>query len=323
MRGFLFAAAVGVTAVMPAMAEPLTFVAIGDLPYDEAQEKTVEAIIAPAIRDRQPPFVIHLGDIKSGGLSCSDKLLTQRRDEIYSLYTGPVFYTPGDNDWTDCDRSSLTEPMPELERLDYLRRLFFSKPPALPAGSAYARQPEWTENARWTTGGVTFATVHVVGTNNGRDEILLDDVETALDLVDARDQANLEWLAATFDAAEEAGSAAVVIAMQADITKAALATPCSAEIRVLCDGFARFRDRLVRHAAAFRKPVLLMHGDTSPYCLDKRFGGRVARNLWRLNAPGDGLVIDAVEITVLPDDQKAPFAVKTLVGGHRLRRDCR
>lgn len=323
MRGLLIGVLAGLAVAMPVAAEPLTFVALGDMPYDPAQEETLQSAIAPAIRDRQLPFVVHLGDIKSGGLGCSDELLTRRRDEIYGLYDGPVFFTPGDNDWTDCDRSRIDGPKPELERLGYLRRLFFNEPPAVPSDWRHARQAEFPENARWTTGGVTFATLHVVGTNNGRDEVLLDDMETALDLVDARDEANQRWLAAAFDAAADAGSAAVVIAMQADVTTAAIPTPCNAEVRVLCDGFAVLRDRLVRHAAAFRKPVLLIHGDTSPYCLDRGFGGRSARNLWRLNAPGDGLVIDAVEIAVAPDDLKAPFAVKTLVGGHRLRRECR
>jgi hypothetical protein len=30
----------------------------------------------------------------------------------------PVFYTPGDNDWTDCDRENLKVRQSELERLN-------------------------------------------------------------------------------------------------------------------------------------------------------------------------------------------------------------
>ena len=54
-------------------------------------------------------------------------------------------FTPGDNDWTDCDRPS-NGGFSSLERLDYERKVFFSTPfslgqeaaPAAGAGTRYA-----------------------------------------------------------------------------------------------------------------------------------------------------------------------------------------
>ena len=76
-----------------------TFAVLGDMPYNAAQEATLNAALAPTLRRAGLPFVIHLGDIKSGGQACTDDLIAKRRDEIYGLLPGRVFYTPGDNEW--------------------------------------------------------------------------------------------------------------------------------------------------------------------------------------------------------------------------------
>ena len=300
-------------------AEAQRFLVIGDLPYSAEQDTRLEAIIAPAIKAAGHPFLIHLGDFKASTEPCNKVLFIERRDQVHALHPGRVFYTPGDNDWTDCDRPGTGRPMSELDRLDLVRRLFFAAPLEPPPDWAYARQPMFPENARWTLGRVMFATLHVVGTNNGREEILEDDIGLALSLVEARDQANRVWLAAAFAAADDADANAVIVAIQADVTKAAAGGPCTADNRIDCDAFAAFRAQLTRHAAAFGRPVLLIHGDTNPYCLDKGFGAAAAPRLWRLNAAGDYKVIDATEITVRPD---GGLAVKTLVGSKAPRDGC-
>ena len=91
-------------------AEPVRFVVVGDLPYTAGQARILETEIRPAIQRGQFPFVIHLGDFKSGGIDCTDDGLAAAREQIMSLIPDRVFYTPGDNDWTDCDRSKLRRP---------------------------------------------------------------------------------------------------------------------------------------------------------------------------------------------------------------------
>ena len=309
----------GVLLPTHAQAQSFRFVAVGDMPYSPQERQALDGEIRDAIATSQVPFVVHYGDFKGGGETCSESLFTARRDQIYGLLPGRVFYTPGDNDWTDCDRPFLKEPASELTQLDLMRRLFFDQPLDLPESWAYARQPNFPENARWQQNNVVFTTLHVLGTNNGRQEILLDDPELALSLVEARDQANRVWLQEAFDAAKEAQ--ALVVTVQADVTNPDGSGACTAYHRMNCDAFSNFRDQLMRLAANFReqgqpaKPVLLVHGDTFPFCLDNNFGGEMAPNLWRLNAWGDfQSPPDATEITVQPSVMDEPFAVKTLLG---------
>ena len=68
--------------------------------------------------------------------------------------------------------------------------------------------------------------------------------------------------------------------------------------------------------------VRLIHGDTNPFCLDKKFGGDTAPLLWRLNALGDYSVLDATVISVQPDNQKEPFSVTSLITKTPVGRTC-
>ena len=323
LPGWRFALALTILeALIPVQARAeslLRFVAIGDTPYSPAEAQRLQQDIKAAITADRFPFVVHYGDFKAGNESCTTELFQVRRDDIYGLHPGRVFFTPGDNDWTDCDRAFLSSPVSELSQLDLMRRLFFGQPMQLPESWTYARQPNFPENARWMQSGVLFTTLHMVGTNNGRQNILLDDIEAALALVEARDQANRVWLRAAFQEAEAAQAQAIVIVTQADVTKPDGSGVCTAINRMNCDAFANFREQLIRHAARFEhqgvpKPVLLVHGDTHPYCLDQQFGGSAAPNLWRLNAWGDfQQPADATEITVQSQAEE-PFTVRTLLG---------
>ncbi len=312
-------------ATMPATvaaAEELRFLVFGDSPYTAEQNEILKRTVAPAIRAAGYSFLIHLGDIKASGEPCTDQLIGDRYRQLMGLLEDRVFYTPGDNDWTDCDRPKNDPRFPEVERLDFLRGLIEANPLKLSSDWRYATQKGFPENARWTRGEVMFATIHIVGTNNGREQILRDDIESTLDLVGARDAANSAWLGAAFDAADKAGSGAVVIAIQADVTEGVGRPPCGASVRIQCDAFAVFRDELLRHAASFRKPVMLIHGDTSPFCLDKKFGGSTAPALWRLNALGDYSEVDATAISVRLGDSDEPFGIAPMMTGGSVARKC-
>ncbi len=307
-----------VSASPTAAGEDLSFIAVGDLPYPdqddpERQQRRFSDEIVPAIRVALTPFVIHFGDFKGGGESCSDELIAKRHGEIMGLHAGPVFYTPGDNDWTDCDRGRLARPMSELERLDHLRRVFFARPLDLPVDWHHARQPLYPENARWRRDGVVFTTLHIVGTNNGRDKIKQDIEKFAIKRVEARDRANQAWLEAAFTTAQAVNADALVVAIHSDITDVDDPEPCSKDKPSKCDGYAGFRTQLATLAAGFGRPVLLLHGSTGPYCLEQAFAGTA--NLWRLNAAGDTAVVDATLVTVRTGGETPAFKARTLLGG--------
>ncbi|HCY86011.1 MAG TPA: hypothetical protein DHV36_12820, partial [Desulfobacteraceae bacterium] len=187
---------------------------------------------------------------------------------------------------------------------------------------SYARQDNFPENARWLTSSILFVTIHTVSTNNGRMDILKDDIGLALSMVDARDEANRVWLEDAFTLGKQQNVRALVIITQADPTAADGSGECTAYRRMHCDAFADLRDDVVRLSKGFfpsykdtrLRPVLFMHGDTGPFCFDKTFGGDAAPNLWRLNAWGDFTVpADATVVTVQPENKGEPFAAITLL----------
>ncbi len=295
----------------------MQFVVLGDIPYGQHQLVRLAAI-GKEIRKGSFLFVIHYGDVKAGSSRCDDALLSERRDAIYDLLKGRVFFTPGDNDWTDCDRGSAGG-FDELERLKAIRSIFFSK--GLPSDSQWRveRQgPDYPENARWEYGGLQFLTLHIVGTDNGRRDISKSDVQTALNAVDARDQANLAWLDAAFDQARQRNLEGLVLIMHADpgesVYRQHRNQPCGTQRRTQCNPYLQFLRRLTERADDFDKPVLLVHGSTMNYCLDRGFGGWRAPKLWRLNGPGDYAVIDATVISFEPDAvDGAPFKMRSLL----------
>ncbi len=303
-------------------AKEFSFLVISDMPYTEGQNETLTETVIPTMRRSGLPFVVHLGDIKSGGTACTNRLLLERRDQVYSMHPDLVFYTPGDNEWTDCDREKLSERYSELDRLDLVRRLFYSDPLPLSADWSFARQKLYPENMRWTYENVMFSTLHIVGTGNGRHQILLDDLDLALTRVDARDRANILWMEEAFETAREENAAAVVLAIQADVTNFRNPEVCTFTRRQDCDPFAAFKNRLRVLSADFKRPVLLMHGDTRPYCLDKSFGGSDAPNLWRFDSSGDYSYIDAVKVTFDPQSATSPFDFVSLVQGISPEDDC-
>ena len=277
-----------------------SFIVVGDTPYD-GEDEAMLAEALPLIKASLPPFVVHLGDYKGGSAPCTDDHDQAFARFVEDLKPVPVFYTPGDNEWTDCDRNTDEETgrlYSDLDRLEKIRGLFFSKPPETPDAMQYRRQETQVENASWTHKGVRFLTVHVVGTNNGRNWVVGDSLLRARRAVEARDAANLEWIAQGFQAAREEGALGVVIAMQADPVQNWTENEdksCNAPgtERVMadgleaCDGFFELRKALQGEALNFGGPVLVMHGDTAPFTLNRDFDGEDAPNLWRLNAAGD------------------------------------
>lgn len=298
-----------------AAAEQVQFVAVNDTPYTKKELKRFTGKTPAAIAAAKVPFVVVLGDIKSGKEACTDALLLERRDQVAALHPeGAVFYTPGDNEWTDCDRGRFgDEARSELEALDFLRGAFFAAPYARAGDPIYARQPGFPENVRWKEGGVLFVALHVVGTNNGRVQIKQDEVGAVLAQVDAREAAVRTWLDEAAALAKQAD--ALVILQHGDPTQPAATAPCTPDNRQECDPYAPHRARLAEVATELGKPTLLVHGDTNPFCMDTGFGGAHAPSLWRLNAWGDFQEPgDATLVTVQPEGE-TPFAARTLLEG--------
>ena len=287
MRNWVLASGLVATMAAPALAD-VDFIAFGDMPYTPDQVTMMEKLTRdPALEGAS--FAIFYGDTKGGGERCTAELLARNKKLIENMVDAPLFFTPGDNDWADCDRKGDDE----LKILDQvLMPLYFAKEarpeadPRAKAEWAVTRQGGQLENARWAEGGVMFATFHIIATGNGRDEIRIGDKAMNYARVDARDAANLTWLAESFRAATDGGAEAFVLTMHTDPTKVPDGLPvCDQSVRTDCDPYKPFLDALAEKATVFGKPVLVIHGDTSPYCEQKAYLG--VPNMQRLNGTGD------------------------------------
>ncbi len=296
----------------PAAAEPARFVVFGDMPYNWPRDLARFADLIEASNRLEPDFAVHVGDIKGGGSPCTEEAYRTVRD-LLQRSEPPLVYTPGDNEWTDCRRTSAGGYDP-AERLSVLRGLFF--PPgqslgrhamALDLQSDEQGFAAYVENRRWRVGGVVFATLHVVGSNNNLGFDAAGDAEHR-----ERMRAVLAWMDLIFAEAAEAGAGAVVLYFQGD--------PLFEIPFPFRTGFNSFIAALERHAAAFAKPILIVHGDSHELALDRPLrtpSNQIVRNLVRLVVPGANTV-EGVAVTVDPAADP-PFAFTRVPGGQRLR----
>jgi hypothetical protein len=273
----------------------------GDLPYSDLQATTGVPNLIADMNSQDLAFTAHDGDLKAGNATpgsitpttCEDALYLQGLRFFNSL-KAPAIFTPGDNDWTDCDRPS-NGAFSSLERLEHERTVFFSTPYSL--GRHHLKQEvqaaPYVENRRWTLGGVTYATLNVQGSCNNLCDTAPDPAEFS-----ARNSADIEWLKETFARAKALGSSAVMLISQADPgwdlsdgTRAPTRDPKTlAETDGLPDGFQSFLLALRDEVLAFEKPVAYVHGDSHYFRIDKPFldaQGRRLENFTRVETFGD------------------------------------
>ncbi|MGJ7512573.1 hypothetical protein [Variovorax sp. GT1P44] len=283
----------------------------GDLPYSDVQALTGVPNLIADMNRQELAFTVHDGDLKAGNgtpgsvtpTTCSDALYAQALG-FFNALKAPAMLTPGDNDWTDCDRPS-NGGFSSRERLDHERQVLFGTPFSL--GQRRLRQEVQTaalclgvkgptpcvENRRWTFGGVTYITLNVQGSCNNLCDTAPDPTEWT-----ARNQANIAWLRESFRFAAARQSAAVMIIAQAnpgwdasDATRAPLRDARTlAQTDGQPDGFQEYLLALREETIAFRKPVAYVHGDSHYYRVDKPLLdslGRRLENFTRVETFGD------------------------------------
>lgn len=263
-----------------------SFALIGDTPYGAADEPKFDRVIDAVNATPRVRFVLHTGDVKAGSERCDDALLQHRFDQ-FQRFDRPFVLTPGDNDWTDCHRANNGGYLP-TERLARLRQIFYPQPGVTSGGrrarvTTQATQPgfeTFVENTMWHFGGAVMGTLHVVGSLNNLapwDQIdPSDTVQTPrpdrIAEFEARQAAALAWIDRVFDEAAASGAAGVLLAMQAN---PAFELPASDPNRA---GFNAVLERITTRAAAFAKPVVVAHGDSHYYRVDKPLNAPSAAN---------------------------------------------
>ena len=121
----------------------------GDLPYNAEQSAVGVPNLIADMNAARLKFTAHDGDLKAGGgpVTCSDALYAQALG-FFSALRAPAVFTPGDNDWTDCDRPA-NGAFNSRERRDRKRALFFSTPFSL--GQHRMRQEVQTARCAWVS----------------------------------------------------------------------------------------------------------------------------------------------------------------------------
>jgi hypothetical protein len=231
------------------------FGVIGDYPYTADQIPRFDRLIE-AVNEENPAFVLHVGDV--GAQACTDAALDTSLAALGRL-TIPVVYTPGDNEWTDCHATG-ADP---LQRLARVRQKFFPSDQSLGKRTmTVTRQStQYPENSRFEFGGVTFVGVHWVGSNNGVGRTAEGDAEA-----EARSAAGLDWVRLGFESARAAGSKGIVVFFQAD--------PNFDLYRLgVRNAHTELLRTFEREAIQYRRPVLLVHGDTHVFRVDKALIG--------------------------------------------------
>lgn len=284
----------------------------GDLPYSDLQAQVGVPNLIADMNAQQLAFTVHNGDLKAGSgtpgsatpTTCSDALYQQALGFFNALKSAAMF-TPGDNDWTDCDRPT-NGSFSSRERLAHERKVFFSTEFSLgqrPMKQDVQRDKlcldhinqlvSCDENRRWTLRSVVYATLNIQGSCNNLCDTMPDPAEFA-----ARNEANIRWMQQTFDQAKAGKAAAVMFIAQAnpgwdlsDPTRAPTRNANTlAETDGQPDGFQAFLTAFRDQVIAFKKPVVYVHGDSHYFRIDRPLldaQGRRIENFLRVETFGN------------------------------------
>lgn len=254
----------------------MRFGVFGDGPYNTDEAERYRQVLGE-INSAQPDWLIHVGDLI--GARCSDEVLRARHTELAGLQTA-VVYIPGDNEWTDCYRESRGGYQP-LERLQALRTLFFATP-----GQTLGTRPfgvttqasdslfaEFVEHVSWRRGRVLFATLHLIGSDNGTEKYK---GRTAADdsAATRRTDAALAWMTRAFAEATRDSLRAVVLAIHGD--------PGFGQSDGSRRGYASFVATLQAEVPRFGGEVVVIHGDTHEFRVDHPMRGPDGATVERL-----------------------------------------
>lgn len=311
-RALLFSV-VSTCSTLAAAAQPFSFALWGDMPYAKNNDLASTQAVIKSINRSDVRFSIYDGDIKDGSSQCSDDIYTNAVSMFNSLKK-PAVYVPGDNEWTDCHRTN-NGGYNALERLSHLRQVLFSQPRSFGQTTmrlTHQGHPgqKFAENTRFSHQGVMFVNVNVPGSNNNliasegectkKSARAWPDCEASNAEYRERDAANIEWLRTAFAIARKMQHAGLVLTFQGDPGFDLPETEEEDESKnQRFDGYRAFMTAVVKETEGFKGQVLLVHGDTHFFKLDKPLysPSKVLPNFTRLQTFGSP-VNNWIKVTV-------------------------
>ena len=323
--GLVCAAALSTSAL--AQSQPFSFGLWGDMPYAKAKdEPKIPALIAD-MNASDIAFSLYDGDIKDGSSKCTDDVY-EAAIRMFNQLRKPVLYIPGDNEWTDCHRLN-NGGYDNLERLAHIRKVMFAQAgtfglETMPVERQGKPDEKFVENVRFLHNGVMFVGLNVPGSNNNK---ILDEKDcskksarTAAQCEASnaeyleRDAANVAWMQQAFQAAKDQKARGLVLVIQADPGFDLPETEDIDESQAPgVSGYRNFIEKLVAETEQFKGQVLLVHGDTHFFKVDKPLYSptRLLANLTRLQTFGSPL-IHWVRVTVDPKNANV-FTVQPVI----------
>ena len=269
-------------------------------------------------------FTIFAGDTKNGSALCTDQAIGQDVIDIFNRLKAPTLYSLGDNEWTDCHRISNGSYDP-LERLDYLRSTFFNKNTTQGKHPiTVERQGElgqaYSENSRFVMDDVEFVALHIPGSNNNlvatenqctnKSNRTQADCDSATAEYQARNIQNIAWLKAAFSEARANNYAGILVVIQADVYFPFELSDGGYQDDFLPqlnadNGYTDFFNTLVEETHNFPGQVVLVHGDSHYFKIDKAMfnsDGTLTENFTRVEVFGSA-DNSWVEMTVDPSSE--------------------
>ncbi len=266
-----------------AQTAPFSFGLWGDLPYAKNGDGPKLKPLVADMNASDIVFSIFDGDTKDGSSECTDASFTDAV-ALFDSLKRPMIYVPGDNEWTDCHRTN-NGGYDNLERLAHLRKTMFAGPDSfgqtrLPLDHQGKPGEKYAENTRLVHNGILFVGLNIPGSNNNK---VLDDKECtkksarkpancAADNAEyeERDAANIAWMKEAFVLAKSTKAPGVVLTFQADLGFDLPETEDVNERKAPgFDGYDRFVDALVAEAKAYDGQIMIVHGDTHFFKVDK------------------------------------------------------
>jgi len=271
--------------------DSLTLAVFGDWPYNPILLDSAHLLLNSVNSDPKVRLVLHIGDIHSGSMPCtgaglnpipagSNPAWNQGIFNLFEQFKDPVVYTPGDNEWTDCHKTKEFSSGAPLAELAAVRSLFFPSPgqtlgfrkkrvhtQAEHFSRVHPADAQFVENVMWEESRVEFVTVNMPGSNNDglKWTAPFTDETTRTREAAQRTLAAIRWLQAAFAKADEDDAKAVLIGLQADMWDPAAIVAGGDGL----NNYSLFVHELASLSLHFRRPVLLINGDSHVFGSDR------------------------------------------------------
>jgi len=275
---------------------------------DPATKATLVAQTINSMNSHDLNFTLFAGDSKNGSSLCTDTAIVEDITTIFTSLEAPTLYSLGDNEWTDCHRTSNGSYDP-IERLNFLRTNFFNKNTTQGLNPIVVeRQGElgqaYSENSRFVKNNVEFVALHISGSNNNfvatekqctkKSTRTQADCDAATAEYQARNTQNIAWLKKSFAEAKANHYAGILITIQADVYFPFELSAGGYKDDFLPqldanNGYSDFVHTLIEETQSYSGKVVLVHGDSHYFKIDKPMfnaDGRLTGNFTRVEVFG-------------------------------------